>query len=176
MKSKGLVHVYTGDGKGKTTAAVGLTVRALGHGLRVCYISFHKNPKKWGYSELAVLKKNGADVFALADKYSLCDKKVNVVGVGKDCVKGLNFVKGILESNKYDLLVLDEINISLRDGYLKADDVISILKTKPTGLEIVLTGRDAPIKLIKFADLVSRIVKVRHPYDKGVKRRKGVEY
>ncbi|MCK5580151.1 MAG: cob(I)yrinic acid a,c-diamide adenosyltransferase [Candidatus Omnitrophica bacterium] len=176
MKSIGLIQVYTGDGKGKTTAAVGLAIRALGHGFKVCYISFHKNPEKWGYSEHAVLKKNGADVFALAGKHSLCNKRVHAASVREDCLKGLGFIKEILKGKKYDLLIIDEINISLRGGYLKTDEVISLLQEKPPDLEVVLTGRGAPVKLIKFADLVSRIKKVKHPYDKSIKRRKGIEY
>lgn len=176
MKSKGLVQIYTGDGKGKTTAAVGLAVRARGHGLRVCYIYFHKDPEKWGYSEHAVLKKIGIDVIGFARKHPCCDRKTNIEYIRKDCLKGLDFVKEVYRQKKYDLLILDEINISLRDGFLKTDEIMPILTEKPANLELVLTGRGASQKLIKLADLVSRIQKIKHPYDRGVKRREGIEY
>ncbi len=176
MKSKGLIQVYTGDGKGKTTAAVGLAIRARGHGLRVCYISFHKDPKKWGYSEHTVLKKVGIDVFSFARKHPCCNEKTNIENMRRNCLKGLDFIKGIYRRKKYDLLILDEINISLRDGFLKTEEIIPLLKVRPAGLEVVLTGRGAPRKLIKLADLVSRIQKIKHPYERGVKRREGIEY
>ncbi len=176
MKSKGLVQIYTGSGKGKTTAAVGLAVRARGHDLRVCYIYFHKDPEKWGYSEYAVLKKVGIDVMGFARKHPCCDKKTNIERMRRDCLKGLDFVREIYRQKKHDLLILDEINISLWDGFLKTEEVISLIKARPVGLEVVLTGRGAPRKLIKLADLVSRIQKIKHPYERGVKRREGIEY
>ena len=173
---KDLIQIYTGEGKGKTTAAVGLAVRAVGHGLRVCYIYFHKDPDKWGYSEHGILKKIGVEVFGFADEHPLCDKKADSSKIRQCCLKGIGFIKELYLLNKYDLLILDEINISLRDGFLKIGEVIPLLTAKPAGLELVLTGRGADSELIKLADLVSNIQKIKHPYDKGVKRRKGIEY
>jgi cob(I)alamin adenosyltransferase len=88
----------------------------------------------------------------------------------------VDFVKELYLQNKYELLILDEINISLRDGFLKMEDVEPLLIEKPAGLEIVLTGKGAPPELIELADLVSNIQKIKHPYDNGVKRRKGIGY
>lgn len=176
MKRKGLVQIYTGNGKGKTTAAVGLAVRAYGHGLRVCYIYFHKDPQKWGYSEHTILKKIGIDVFGFAKQHIYCDKKTNVEKIREDCLKGLDFIKSIFRQKEYDILILDEINISLRDKFLKTEEVIELLTIKPAKLEIVLTGRGAPRKIIEQADLVSKIQKIKHPYDKGIKKREGIEY
>jgi cob(I)alamin adenosyltransferase len=176
MERKGLIQIYTGDGKGKTTAAVGLAVRAAGQGLRVCYVYFHKDPDKWGYTEHGILKKIGVDVFGFAGKHSLCDEKADIKEIRGGCLKGLDFIKELYRQNKYDLLILDEINISLRDGFLKIEEVIPLLTAKPAGLELVLTGRSALPELIKLADLVSNIQKIKHPYDKGVKLRKGIEY
>jgi len=176
VKRKGLIQIYTGEGKGKTTAAVGLAIRACSHGLRVCYVYFHKDPEKWGYSEHVVLKKVGVDVFAFAKRHTSCDKKTELQAVRKDCLKGLDCIKKMYSQKKYDLLILDEINISLRDGFLKTEEVMPILTQKPAGLELVLTGRGAPQKFIKLADLVSRIRKIKHPYDRGIKRREGIEY
>lgn len=176
MKRKGLVQIYTGNGKGKTTAAIGLAIRARGHGLKVCYIYFHKDPEKWGYSEHTVLKKINIDVFGFAGKHPLCDKKAHIGKIREECLKGLDFIKAIYRKKKYDLLILDEINISLRDKFLKIEEVMALLKAKPFDLEVVLTGRGAPKRLIDMADLVSRIQKVKHPFEKGVKRREGIEY
>ncbi|MBU0693907.1 MAG: cob(I)yrinic acid a,c-diamide adenosyltransferase [Candidatus Omnitrophica bacterium] len=176
MRRKGLIQIYTGDGKGKTTAAVGLAVRARGHGLRVCYVYFYKDPEKWGYSEHIVLKKVGVDVFAFAKSHPSCSKKTNLEDVRKDCLKGLDFIKKMYGQEEYDLLILDEINISVRDGFLKEEEILGILDSKPKSLELILTGRGATKKIIKKADLVSEIKKVKHPFDSGVKRRKGIEY
>lgn len=176
MERKGLIQIYTGDGKGKTTAAVGLAVRAAGHGLKVCYIYFHKDPQKWGYSEQGILKNIGIDVFGFAGRHPLCDKNADAAGIRRECLKGIDFIKKLYLQKQYDLLILDEMNISLRDGFLKTEEVMPLLAAKPAGLELVLTGRGAPPELIKLADLVSNIQKVKHPYDNGIKRREGIEY
>lgn len=173
---KGLIEIYTGDGKGKTTAAVGLAIRAIGHNLKVCYIYFHKDPEKWKYGEIKVLKKLGIDIFGFAKKHPHFYKNVSKMSMRKECLKGLEFIKKIYNENKYDILILDEINISIRDGFLDEKEVVEILNTKPTNLEIVLTGRGAPNKIIEKADLVSEIKEIKHPYKVGIKRRKGIEY
>ncbi len=176
MKAKGLIQVYTGDGKGKTTAAVGLACRARGQGLKVCYIYFHKDPEKWGYGELKILKKLGVTVKGFAEKHPHFYKKVTPKDVRKECLEGLKFVKKVYEKMEYDILILDEIIISLRDGFLKEKEILDVLNSKPEKLELILTGRDATKKIIKKADLVSEIKKIKHPYDSGMKGRKGIEY
>ncbi len=176
MNNKGLIHIYTGDGKGKTTAAVGLSVRAISHGLKVCYIFFHKDPDKWGYGELKILKKLGIDVFGFAKKHPHFFENVNDEEMRQECLEALNFIRNINQQNEYDILILDEINISLRDGFLKEEEVLHLLNSKPENLEIVLTGRGCPMKLIEKADLVSEIKNIKHPFDKGIKGREGIEY
>ena len=176
MKRKGLIQVYTGDGKGKTTAAVGLACRARGHNLKVRYAYFHKDPQKWEYGEQEVLKKLGVDVFGFAKKHPHFYKGVSKEEIRKECLKGLEFVRKIYQEDKYDILILDEILISLRDGFLKEEELLKILKTKPGNLELILTGRGATQKIIEQADLVSQIKKVKHPYDLGVQGREGIEY
>ncbi|MFA4983943.1 MAG: cob(I)yrinic acid a,c-diamide adenosyltransferase [Candidatus Omnitrophota bacterium] len=175
-QTKGLIHVYTGDGKGKTTAAAGLALRAKGQGLKVCYVYFHKDPAKWGYTEHKTLRKLGVKVRGFAAKHPFCDKDADKTSIRQKCLKGLAFVKKAYLKNGYDLLILDEINISLRDGFLKIPEVLTLLAAKPTKLELVLTGRGAPAEIIAAADLVSEIKKVKHPYDRGIPRRKGIEY
>ena len=176
MKAKGLIQVYTGCGKGKTTAAVGLAIRARGHNMKVCYIYFHKNPKRNKYSEHDVLQKIGIDVFGFAGEHPYCGKKTNSKDIRGQCLRGLDFVRKMYKEKKYDVLVLDEINISLRDKFLKTEEVIELLAAKPENLEIILTGRGAPLKIIKQADLVSKIQMIKHPYEKGIKARRGIEY
>jgi len=176
MKRKGLIQIYTGDGKGKTTAAIGLACRACGHDLKVCYISFHKDPKIWGYGEHKVLKKLGIDVFEFAKKHPHFYKHIALNDVRRECLKGIKFIKKICQEKKYDILILDEINISLREGFLKEKEVLDVLERKPENLELILTGRNATKKMIEKADLVSEIRKIKHPYDSGLKGRKGIEY
>lgn len=173
---KGLIQIYTGDGKGKTTSAVGLAVRAIGQGLKVCYIYFHKNPDKWGYAEQKILEKLGVKIFGFAKEHPFCDKKVSLESIRNECLKGLEFIKEIFRQKKYDILILDEVNISLRDGFLKEEEIINLLKMKPKSMELVLTGRGATKKLKEIADLVSEIKNIKHPFDKGIKGRKGIEY
>ncbi len=176
MRPKGLIQVYTGDGKGKTTAAVGLACRARSYNLKICYIYFHKNPRKQGYGELKSLKKLGVDVYGFAKRHPDCYKKTDSSQIRKECLKALEFIRKIYKMNKYGVLILDEINISLRDGFLKENELLDILNSKPKDLELVLTGRGATGKIIQKADLVSRIKKIKHPYELGIRSRRGIEY
>ncbi|MFH1097067.1 MAG: cob(I)yrinic acid a,c-diamide adenosyltransferase [Candidatus Desantisbacteria bacterium] len=173
---KGLIHVYTGNGKGKTTAAIGLAVRARGHNLRVGYIYFHKEPERWGDTEHVILAKLGVDIFGFAKKHPHFFKDVTFENTRKECLDGLGFIKKLYGENKYDLLILDEINISMRDGFLREEEVLEVLEAKPEGLELVLTGRGVPQKIIDKADLASEIQMIKHPYDMGIQSRKGIEY
>ncbi|MFH1957795.1 MAG: cob(I)yrinic acid a,c-diamide adenosyltransferase [bacterium] len=176
MGRKGLIQIYTGEGKGKTTAAAGLASRARGHNLKVCFIYFHKDPGKWGYGEINTLQKIGVDVFGFAKKHPHFFKNADPDKIRKECLKGLKFIKRIFKEKKYDILILDEINISLRDGFLKEEEILDVLNSKPENLELVLTGRGATEKIIEKADMVSKIKKMKHPFDSGIQRRKGIEY
>ncbi len=172
---KGLIEVYTGDGKGKTSAVIGLVCRARGHNLKVCYIYFHKNPDKWGYGEFKILEKIGVDIFGFAKEHPHFDK-VEKEKLREECLKGIEFIKKIYKEKNYDIVVCDEILISLRDGFLKEEEIIEIMEEKPENVELILTGRTITEKIIEKADLVSEIKKIKHPYDKGIKARKGIEY
>ncbi len=172
----GLIQIYTGDGKGKTTAAVGLAVRARGHNLRVCYVYFHKDPERWGYGELKILKELGVDVFGFARKHPHLCKDVAPDKVRRECLNGLKFIKKLYQEEKYDIIILDEINISLRDGFLEEEEVLDILNSKPKSVELILTGRGASKKIIERADLVSEMKNIKHPYESGVESRKGIEH
>jgi len=198
----GIVQIYTGDGKGKTTAAAGLAARALSRRMRVCWISFFKGtvpdpkgtvpftdevverdcPHFSNAGETALLRKWGADVFCLVGDRPLYgrSRRTGLSPLFKrklrsECLKALGLISEIFKKN-YDVIVLDEINIALRDGFLKESEILLLLRHKPKSAELVLTGRGATPGLIKAASLVTEMKKIRHPFDKGVKARPGIEY
>ena len=168
----GKIQVYTGRGKGKTTAAFGLALRAAGAGLRVYIGQFIKGCP---YSENKALRKI---------------KNIKVEQFGRGCFikgtvkkkdeelarKGLEKVRKVIAQGKYQLVILDEINVALKFGLLDLAEVVKLIKTKPGGLELVLTGRYAPAKILKLADLVTEMKEVKHYYKKGVPARKGIEF
>jgi cob(I)alamin adenosyltransferase len=176
MKEKGLIQVYTGDGKGKSTAAIGQAVRAAGHGFKVGFVSFFKDPEIFGYGEFEPLQKLGIETFVFAKKHPHFYKNLSFDEVREECLKGVEFIKELFKDESWDMLVLDEINIATRDGFLKEEEVLSLLKAKPEQLELVLTGRGATEGIIKEADLVSEVREVKHPYNQGVQGREGIEY
>lgn len=174
--SRGLIQIYTGKGKGKTTAACGLALRAIAHQLKVGYIHFHKNPVKWDYGELKILKNLGVDIYGFAQKHPHFYKNASREEVRQQCLEGLRFIKTIYQKDKYDILILDEIIISLRDGFIKEEELLEIFKSKPEKLELILTGRGVSRRISQKADLVSKIINVKHPYSTGCLKRKGIEY
>ena len=177
MKKKtGLIHVYTGEGKGKTTAAVGLAARASGQGLKVCYASFHKRPEKYGYCEIQSLEHLGVKILILAKGHPHMDKSLDTEAIKNEVNEGLSLLKGMIEKEDYDMLVMDEILISVRDGYLEEEDLIDFIKGKPYSLELVLTGRGASPTVIEYSHYVTYMQKIKHPFDSGVSSRKGIEF
>jgi cob(I)alamin adenosyltransferase len=176
MKEKGLIHVYTGNGKGKSTAAIGQAARAVGHGFKVGFVSFFKDPEAFGYGEYKSLEKLWIKTFHFAKKHPHFYKDLNIDDVCQDCSEGLEFIKELFQDPSWDMLILDEINIAVRDGFLKEEDVLFLLEAKPEKLELVLTGRGATEKIIQKADLVSEVREVKHPYSQGIKSREGIEY
>lgn len=176
MKTTGLIHIYTGDGKGKTTSAVGLGVRALGHNLKVCYTYFHKQPDKYGYTEIKNLEKLGATIYGFAKGHPFCDSSILAKNLIEEAPIGLSFLKDLIQQEQFDLLILDEIIISVRDGYLPEEQLLDFILSKPKNLELVMTGRGATPSMIALADYVSNITKVKHPYDRRITSREGIEY
>lgn len=176
MTKQGLTHIYTGDGKGKTTAAIGLATRALGHGMKVCYCSFHKDPEKYGYTEMQSLRKLGATVYNFAKGHPHLNKKLDGNVIANEIVEAITALPKILEDGRFDLLILDEILISVRDNYLEEGTLLKFIRNKPEELELVMTGRDATQPVIELADYVSEVKKIKHPYDNGIYSREGIEY
>lgn len=176
MKTPGLIHIYTGDGKGKTTSAIGLACRALGGGFRVLYVSFHKRPERFGYTEMDSLRKLGAMVLNFSKGHPHLDKSISRGQMEKEVQEGLEEVGRMITEERFDLLILDEILISIRDRYLPEQALLDFMANKPGEMELVLTGRAATERVMERADYVSHIQKVKHPYDTGISSRKGIEY
>ncbi|MFI3278325.1 MAG: cob(I)yrinic acid a,c-diamide adenosyltransferase [Rikenellaceae bacterium] len=173
---QGLIHIYTGNGKGKTTSAIGLATRALGGGFSVCYVSFHKRPERYGYTEMDSLKRLGATVINRAKGHPALDKSINPEVTKRETAEAISEISELITNTHFDLLVMDEILISVRDNYIPEETLLDFIKTKPQTTELVLTGRGATPAIIDIADYVSYIEKVKHPYDKGVTSRKGIEF
>ena len=182
----GLVHVITGDGKGKTTASLGLALRAAGNGLRVYIIQFLKS----GFTgELASLKKIpnveimqfGVDAIKeRQSKLEFVDKTGRFVFQPDEeerdaAQQGWEHAKSIIASSDYNLVVMDEINCVLDKGLIQIDEVIEIIKSHGS-TEIILTGRDAPPQIRELADYVNEVKSIKHPWQKGIKARRGIEY
>ena len=171
---KGYVQVYTGNGKGKTTASLGLAVRAAGHGLKTVIIQFMKG---WiDYGELAGVRMLSPHVEILqAGRDTFINRKNPDPEDIRLAQEGWKVAKEIISGRKADIVVLDEINCAMDFGLLAVGDVLDVVKRKPDGMELVLTGRGAPPEIIEAADLVTEMREIRHYYSKGVDARVGVE-
>lgn len=171
---QGYIQVYTGNGKGKTTAAIGQAIRALGNGLKVHFVQFMKN---YPYGELKVLenihpnftiKRYGTDDFVF--KKMPPDEKLIA-----EMRNGLKDVEKMMLSGSRDIIILDEILVSVYFKIFNVQEIISFLKKKPKKVEIILTGRYCPEQIIRLADLITDMKEVKHYYQKGVSARTGIE-
>jgi cob(I)alamin adenosyltransferase len=170
----GTVQIYAGDGKGKTTAALGLALRAWGHGARVLVIQFMKG--RINYGELAAaarlegfdIEQYGRETFVDRDEPAAEDVALARAALAR--------AREVIAAGRYELVVLDEINVAADYGLVTADEVLGLIRDKPREMELVLTGRNPPPAVVDAADLVSEVREVKHHYRKGVRARKGVEY
>ena len=170
--TRGYIQIYTGDGKGKTTAALGLAVRAAGHGCKTYIAQFMKGQL---YGELKAIVTNpyitieqfGQDTFVHVDRATPEDIR--------QAKKGIYSAKQAMLGNSYDIIILDEINVAIYFKLLTIENVIDLIKLKPQNIELVLTGRKAPQKLIELADLVTEMKEIKHYFQKGVPARDGIE-
>ena len=172
--TKGLVQVFTGDGKGKTSTALGVAIRALGQGLKVYIGYFMKGD--YSYGERSVLSKLPNIKMVSFKKKGFTDRANIKPEEKKQARLALTAAREAMLSGSYDLVVLDEVNIAAAWKLIELDDVVKLIRDKPQNVELVLTGRGADAKLIELADLVTEMVKVKHPYDKGIRARRGIEY
>jgi cob(I)alamin adenosyltransferase len=176
-KNKGLVIIYTGNGKGKTTASLGLCVRAVGYDKKVCIIQFIKG--SWKYGELDGIKR-------LAPNVELYQKGLGFVGIIDDKLDksehinaaggALKFAAEKMHSGLYDIVILDEINVAVSLDLIKIEDVLELIDKKPESLDLVLTGRGAKEEAIEKADLVTEMREIKHPFQKGIKAKKGIDF
>lgn len=173
---KGLVHIYTGNGKGKTTSAVGLGVRACGRGMKVLMVQFLKGAET---GEMYSLKKlepgfvleRGKEI----KKFTWNMNEEELMEVKKTTQEAFNYAVNASQSGECSMLILDEIMAALSSKLLDVREVAEFIKNKPEGLEIVMTGRNAPSELVTLADYVSEINAVKHPFERGIPARKGIE-
>lgn len=171
---QGLIQVYTGEGKGKTTAAVGLLVRALGQGLKVLLVRFLK-PTEPPSGEIAFLQ-NVAGVEILTSGLGIIGGQPDREAVARSVRETFAAARRRIAAGGLDLVVLDEVNNAVHRGYLPLDEVLDWLDARPAGVELVLTGRQAPAEILARAHMVTRMEKLKHPYDAGVPARRGIEY
>ena len=171
---KGLIQIYTGNGKGKTTAALGLALRAVGHGLKVLFIQFMKGNIDYGELESSkklspylTIKQMGRETFVSKTNPDPIDIKL-----ARD---GFALAKKAISNEEYSIVILDEINVAIDYGLIPLSDLLHLLDTKPKGIELILTGRNAKPEIIDKADLVTEMVERKHYYEKGVSARKGIE-
>ena len=173
---QGLVHIYCGDGKGKTSAAVGLAVRAAGRGMKVLVVRFLKTENS---GEVEVLRSIPGITVTPCDRafgFVFRMNEEQKAEAAEYYQKRFETAGKEAESGNYDLLILDEILASCNYGMVQDQSVLEFLHTKPAGLEVVLTGRDPSEKMVEQADYVSEIHMVKHPYQKGISARKGIEF
>lgn len=173
MKNRGYIQVYTGNGKGKTTAALGLTLRAAGAGKKVFIAQFVKGQR---YSEVKAIEQFLPMV--KIKQYGLnCFIEKNPTQADIDAAQqGLHEIKEIILSGKYDIVILDEANIAVYYGLFSVKELIDIITQKPTETEIIITGRYAAPELIEVADLVTEMKEIKHYYTKGIEARIGIEH
>ena len=171
---KGLVIVNTGEGKGKSTAALGVLLRAWGRGFRVCVIQFIKaETGQWG--EVKAAKKLGIEWHTTGDGFTWTSKDMDQTTAR--ALEGWKLAQEKIVSGGYDLIVLDEFTYALHFGWLDTAQVLDWLKAnKPADLHLVITGRDAPAALIQYADLVTEMLAIKHPFEQGVKAQAGIEF
>jgi cob(I)alamin adenosyltransferase len=172
---KGLLIVHTGKGKGKSTAAFGMVLRALGHGMPVAVVQFVKG--KWETGERNALSRFGelVTVHTLGEGFTweTQDRQRDIAAAGAAWERA----KALIAGGAHRLVLLDELNIVLRYGYLPVDDVVAFLRDqKPPDVHVIVTGRNAPEALIEAADLVTEMEMVKHPFRSGVKAQKGIEF
>ena len=171
---KGLVIVNTGDGKGKTTAALGQALRAAGHGMKVCFIQFIKG--NWRYGELEAVKRFESIIDFHVMGKGFTWKSDDIEKDKAAAQAGWQFAQEALISQRYDMVILDEFTYLLAYRMIDIEPVLAILTNRPVALHVVITGRGAPPSLLEAADLVTEMREVKHPLKKGVKAQKGIEF
>ncbi|HYW90450.1 MAG TPA: cob(I)yrinic acid a,c-diamide adenosyltransferase [Chloroflexota bacterium] len=177
-RRRGLTIVYTGNGKGKTTAAIGLVVRAAGNRMRVFFLQFIKG--QWKSGEREILRGlPGVDLEVTGRGFTidrLRDPRIPMDEHAAAAAAGWQRAKQVVRSDMYDMVVLDEILGAVRAELVPLSELLELVRTKPEHLHLVLTGRNAPPALIDASDLVSEVLPIKHPFERGIKAQRGVEF
>jgi len=175
---KGLVHIYTGEGKGKTTASVGLAVRAAGQGFSVLFVQFFKEDSA-SSGEKEFFRKSGSGIELIRSNSRhpmFTGPKTDLPAVKASVVETFSKAREKAAGGGVDLLVLDEVLSAVNGGWISVEEMLEFLDNRPPHLEVVLTGRNAPVELMQGADYVTEMLKIKHPFDAGVQARKGIEF
>lgn len=177
MTEKGLIIIYYGNGKGKTTAALGVALRAIGYNHNICMIQFIKG--EWDYGELYSTNKlkpnfelivTGKGFVGIIDDDHLIEEHI------QSSKNALKIAMEKISSRKYNTIILDEINYALKLNLISEEDVINLIKSKPAELNIIMTGNYISDKILELADLVTEMKEIKHPYKRGIKAKKGIDY
>lgn len=177
MGKDGLVIVYTGNGKGKTTAALGMALRAVGYNHKICLIQFIKG--SWPYGEMVSIKRLEPELeLIIAGKgfVGIIDDKSPREDHIKIAKQALQISKEKIQSGAYNIVILDEVNYAINLGLIDVKDVLELIKSKPENLNLVLTGNHAKQEIIDLADLVTEMKEIKHPYKSGIKAKKGIDF
>jgi cob(I)alamin adenosyltransferase len=177
MGKDGLVIVYTGNGKGKTTAALGMALRAVGYNHKICLIQFIKG--SWPYGEMVSIKRLEPELeLIIAGKgfVGIIDDKSPREEHIKIAKQALQISKEKIQSGAYNIVILDEVNYAINLGLIDVKDVLELIKSKPENLNLVLTGNHARQEIIDLADLVTEMKEIKHPYKSGIKAKKGIDF
>ncbi len=177
QKARGLVAVHTGDGKGKTTAALGTALRAVGYGKRVCVIQFIKGD--WHYGELDGARRLEPElewIRAGIGFYRIMGDDRPEEAHRQAAAEGLATAREKITGGEYSLVILDEINVAIHEGLVDVNDVLALLDDKPEAIHVILTGRNAPAALLEKADLVTEMKEIKHPFQEGMLAQKGFDY
>lgn len=168
-----MVLVNTGDGKGKSTAAFGTAIRAIARGWRVAVIQFLKSGE-WSVGEEKVGRQVGIDWFALGDGFTWDSNDMEETeAISREA---WSVAEEKIESGEYDVIILDEVTYPINWGWIPVTDVVEAIETRPESVNVILTGRDAPVEIIEIADTVTEMRKVKHAFDRGVMARRGIDY
>lgn len=177
ITDEGIVLVYTGKGKGKTTAALGIVLRAVGHGLKVLMVQFIKG--EWFYGELSSSKR-------LEPEFEMIAAGKGFIGILDDdhefeehkkaAGEAISLARSKIISNSYDIVILDEINYAINLKLVASDQVLRLIEIKPKKTSLVLTGNYAPKEIIQIADLVTEMNEIKHPFKRGIRAKKGIDY
>ena len=168
---KGLVHIYTGNGKGKSTAALGLAMRAVGQGLKVAFIQFIKGEPCGEHFFVKQYKPFEIVQISVGDSFKKPKEQLS-----QEAQQTLTYAEQEILSGKYDLVILDEIFVAINQGLITIKQVLELLDSKPVSVELVLTGRNAPPEIAQRADLVTEMLMIKHPLTEGTSARRGIEY